>query len=311
MEAVLTGLRAAAEATRLRLLALCAHGDLSVSDMVRILGISQPRVSRHLKVMCEAGLLERLPEGAWVFYRLAPTGPGAALARAIVGLLPAPNDTTATLALDRSRLEALRAERAEAAAAYFTTNAQRWDELRRLTGAEEPVEEAIVARLAGRPLHDVLDIGTGTGRLLERLAPLASQVTGLDQSRAMLALARANLDRAGVRNASVRQGDLYALPFPDASFDAVTLHQVLHYVETPARALAEAARVLRPGGRLIIADLAPHDREDLRERHNHLRLGFPTAEISQGVLGAGLCPGEVVDLPGPELSVRLWVADRP
>ncbi|GEO81430.1 ArsR/SmtB family transcription factor [Pararhodospirillum oryzae] len=315
VEAVLIGLRAAAEATRLRLLALCAQGDLSVSDLVRILGLSQPRVSRHLKVMCEAGLLDRLPEGTWVFYRLAPAGPGAQVARAIVGLVAgeagATDETAGLLAVDRARLEALRAERADAAAAYFRSNAPQWDELRRLSGAEEPVENAIAQRLAGRPIRDLLDIGTGTGRLLERLAPLARHATGIDQSREMLSLARANLDKARIRHAQVRQGDMYALPWPSASFDAISVHQVLHFAEHPGAVIAEAARVLRPGGRLIVADLAPHEREDLRERHNHRRLGFASADIKAWCAQAGLIWREDLTLPGPELNVCVWVADRP
>lgn len=308
MERVLSGLRAAAESTRLRLLALCARGELSVSDLVRILGVSQPRVSRHLKVMCDAGLLERFREGSWVFYRLAATGPGAEVARAIVALLPAGD---ADLGLDLVRLAAIREERAARAAAYFRDNAAQWDDLRLVHGADRAVEEALVACLSERRLRDVLDIGTGTGRILELVSPLADRCVGVDQSLEMLAAARVNLDRAGVTNALVRQGDMYALPFGAASFDAVTVHQVLHFAESPAAVIAEAARVLRPGGVLLLVDLAPHEREDLRERHSHRRLGFPTKEVAAWCADAGLHPGAAHDLPGASLPVRLWSASRP
>ncbi|ABC22329.1 ArsR/SmtB family transcription factor [Rhodospirillum rubrum] len=308
MEVVLSGLRAAAESTRLRLLALCAHGDLTVSDLVRILGISQPRVSRHLKVMCESGLLERIREGAWVFYRLAPQGVGAEVARSIVGMLP---ESDPELALDRERLATIRAARAVEAAAYFRANAAHWDDLRGLFGSDRPVEEALRGYFIDRPLEDFLDIGTGTGRILDVMSPHAERCVGIDQSREMLAVARANLERAGVRNGHVRQGDMYALPFAAASFDGIVIHQVLHFAEDPAAVIAEAARVLRPGGRLAIADLAPHQREELREEHNHRRLGFSAGEITGWCAGVGLVARDCLDLAGRELVVRLWVADRP
>jgi ArsR family transcriptional regulator len=290
------------------LLALCARGDLTVSDLVRILGISQPRVSRHLKVMCEAGLLERLREGAWVFYRLAATGVGANVARSIVAMLP---EDDPDLTLDGARLSAIRADQAEKAARYFRDNADQWDDLRGLHGADAPVEEALVAVFANRGMGDLLDIGTGTGRMLELLSPHAERCVGIDQSREMLAVARANLERADLRDAHVRQGDMYALPFPGAGFDGVVIHQVLHFAEDPAAVLAEAARVLRPGGRLVVVDLAPHEREELREQQNHRRLGFPGGQVAGWCAEAGLLVQDVLDLPGPALTVRLWVADQP
>ncbi|WP_413203559.1 ArsR/SmtB family transcription factor [Rhodospirillum sp. A1_3_36] len=308
METVLSGLRAAAESTRLRLLALCARGDLTVSDLVRILGISQPRVSRHLKVMCEAGLLERFREGAWVFYRLAPLGVGAGVARSIVGLLP---EEDKDLVLDRTRLAAIQEERAARAAEYFRANADQWDDLRELHGADGPVEEALVNLFIGRGMGDVLDLGTGTGRVLELLSPHADRCVGIDQSREMLSVARVNLEREDIRNAHVRQGDMYALPFSGGAFDGIVIHQVLHFAEYPGAVVSEAARVLRPGGRLAIVDLAPHEREELREQHNHRRLGFPGGEISGWCANAGLQVQDILDLPGPALTVRLWVADRP
>lgn len=308
LEQVLAGLRAAGEDTRLRLLALCARGDLTVSDLVRILGQSQPRISRHLKVLCESGLLERLREGSWVFYRLALDGPGAVVARRILGLLP---DSDGTLALDRQRLAAVQTERAEQAASYFAENAAHWDAIRSLHVDEAEVEALLLARLGDRPLGELVDIGTGTGRMLTLLAPRAERAVGIDQSREMLGIARAALEHAGLRHALVRQGDMYALPLPAASADTVVIHQVLHYAEHPAAVLAEAARILRPGGRLCVVDFAPHDLEALREQHSHRRLGFSNAEVADWCAAAGLAVREIVPLPGRPLTVTVWLAERP
>ena len=308
MEAVLTGLRAAAEPTRLRLLALLAQGDLTVSEITHILGQSQPRVSRHLKLMCDAGLLDRFPEGAWVFYRLAGRGAGADLARALLALLP---DDDASLALDRQRLDAVRATRGEKAAAYFSDNASRWDEIRSLHVDEGVVEAALVAALSGRPLRDLVDLGTGTGRVLELLGPKVESAIGIDLSREMLSVARANLDQAGLRHCMVRQGDITQLPLAPASADAVTIHQVLHYAAEPAAVVAEAARLLRPGGLLVAVDFAPHALEALRESHAHRRLGFADAEVAGWFAAAGLIPDGAHHLPGKPLTVVLWRAKKP
>lgn len=307
MESVLTGLRAAAEPTRLRLLWLLSQGDLTVTELTHILGQSQPRVSRHLKLMCEAGLLDRFPEGAWVFYRLAVKGPGAELARALLALLPASDPI---LSLDQQRLEAVRANRAAKAQDYFTQNAERWDEIRSLHVDDREVERALVAALEGRTIHDLVDMGTGTGRVLEVLAPYVERGIGIDLSREMLAVARANLERAGVRHCMVRQGDITQLPLAAASADAVTIHQVLHYAADPAAVVAEAARVLQPGGLLLVVDFAPHQLEVLRDEHAHRRLGFADEEVAGWLRAAGLTPGPITRLPGRQLTVVLWTATR-
>lgn len=308
MDQVLAGLRAAGEETRLRLLALCARGELTVTDMVAILGLSQPRVSRHLKVMCESGLLERVREGAWVFYRLAHRGAGAAVARAIDALLPGDDPVVAR---DRERHNEILRARAEAAQAYFRANAAQWDDLRRLHIDEARVEQALLALLPPDSVGDLLDVGTGTGRMLSLYAPHIRDGLGIDQSREMLAVARANLDGAGAAHCQARLGDLYHMPCDDRSRDAVTMHQVLHYVERPAGAVRECARVLRPGGRLAIVDFAPHELEELRERHQHRRLGFAHGEVAAWCEGAGLEVVDIVDLPGGALTVTLWLARRP
>src|SRR5579863_3944584 len=249
MEHLLAALRAVAEPTRLRLLVLCARGELTVSELTRILGQSQPRVSRHLKLLCESGLLDRFREGSWVFYRLAEATPAAALARHLVA---ACGEDAPTIALDLQRLAAIKRQRADLARAYFRENAAQWDRIRSLYIDEREVEAALVDIIAAADPRDLLDIGTGTGRMLEVLAPRVERALGIDQSREMLASARVNLERAGLDNAVVRLGDMYQLPFADASFDAAIVHQVLHYADRPAAAIAEAARVLRPGGRLVI-----------------------------------------------------------
>lgn len=304
---LLDGLRAVAETTRLRLLALCAEGELAVGDLCRILGQSQPRVSRHLKLLCDAGLLDRFPEGAAVFHRLADSGPGGQLVRHVLRLLP---HDDATLRLDRERLDAIRADRATAAAAYFRKNAARWNELRSLYVDEGRVEAELLRRLPETGIADLLDIGTGAGRILELMAGRVARAVGIDLSRDMLSVARANLQRSGLANCQVRQADMYRLPWQDARFDAVTLHRVLHFAENPSRVIAEAARVLRPGGTLIVVDFAPHGLERLRSEHAHRRLGFADEEVTRWLRAAGLRTERPHHLPGRQLTVTIWQAQR-
>ena len=308
MEIVLSALRAAAEATRLRLLQLCSRGELTVSELTDILGQSQPRVSRHLKLLCEAGLLDRFREGTWVFYRLAERGRGAELARRICASLP---EDDPTVLLDNARLETVKRQRAEAANAYFRANAEQWDHIRSLHVDEREVEAAVVAALAGRMVRDLLDLGTGTGRMLEIFAPRVDHAIGIDISREMLAVARVNLERAGLRNCTIRQGDIYQLPLSGEAFDAAVFHQVLHYADRPSLAIAEAARVLRPQGRLVVVDFAPHALEFLRKEHAHRHLGFADAEVAQWCREVGLVPEPVQHLLGQPLTVSIWVARRP
>ncbi len=312
VEALLAALRAAGEETRLRILALLRDGELTVKDLTAILGQSQPRISRHVKLLAEAGLVRRHPEGTWVYYRLSDE---PAYRRLLGALAEGIDRDEATLARDRERLAAVRREESEAAERYFADNARDWDELRSLHVAEQSVEAALLAAAGGRPVDAMLDLGTGTGRMLELFAPLYQRAVGIDASPDMLAVARANLDRAGLRAAQVRRGDIYHLALPRDSFDLVTLHQVLHYVEDPARAVAEAVRVLRPGGRMLIADFAPHALEFLRDRHAHRRLGFDHATVRRWLEEAGVTVEEIVDLPpeggGDRLTVTLWVARDP
>ncbi len=277
--------------------------ELSVGELAQVLGQSQPRVSRHLKILADAGLVDRRKEGSWVFLALADperTGPLFALLDAWAS---AP--VSQSFAEDAARLEAVRADRAQAAARYFAVHAEMWDSIRSLHVAETEVERAIDRALGEGSLGKLIDVGTGTGRMIELFGPRADQAIGIDRSSEMLRLARVKLEGAGIP-LSLRQGDMYALPLPDGSADCVIIHQVLHYAQSPATAVAEAARVLTPGGTLLVVDFAPHDREELRDRDAHLRLGFDDETMGGWFDAAGLAVDHIEHLEGGELTVTLW-----
>jgi SAM-dependent methyltransferase len=317
LDKLVSMLRAAGDPTRLRLLLLLREAELTVSELVEIVGQSQPRVSRHLKLLGEAGLVERFKEGSWVFCRAADRGTGAELGAAIAALAePAAQEA------DKTRLAHVREARANAAAAYFKANAREWERIRALHAPEKDVEAAIARHLTARPIANFLDAGTGTGRMLELIAPHAARAVGVDVSPDMLAIARDRLLRAGSHNAQVRLADTYRLPFPTGSagpngnagqgFDVVLFHQVLHYLDDPGAAVAEAARVMAPGGRLLIADFAPHKEEFLRDEYAHRRLGFSDKEVEGWFAAAGLAnAGSETIAPrsaGEKLTVKLWLA---
>lgn len=312
LETLLSGLRAAGERTRLRLLFLLSHGELNVKELTQILGQSQPRISRHLKLLCEAGLLERYREGSWVLFRVADIGVPGALTRLIVDLVPSDD---AEIQRDLVRLEEIRKTREAAAADYFKANAVTWDTIRSLHVSEEEVERAISEIVADTHVGTMLDLGTGTGRILELFSGHCDQGIGIDSSHAMLAIARSNLERAGLSHCQVRHGDLFLLPYDTGSMDLITIHQVLHYLDDPARALQEAARVLRPDGRLLIVDFAPHELEFLRDHHAHRRLGIDDEQMKGWLERAGLRGRKQLVLPprgktaGEGLSVSIWLAD--
>jgi ubiquinone/menaquinone biosynthesis C-methylase UbiE/DNA-binding transcriptional ArsR family regulator len=304
-------LKAAAEATRLRILALIAEAELTVTDLTAILRQSQPRLSRHLRLLTEAGLVQRHREGSWAFFRLGDEGGTADIARAVIARID-PGDPT--IARDRERLGAVRAARSAAAQNYFRRHAAQWDGIRKLHVADAAVEAAIRSALGDAPIRSLLDLGTGTGRMLELFAPDIERGLGLDLSLDMLALARARLDRAGFKHCSVRHGDIYDLALPRDSFDVIIVHQVLHFLDDSSRAIREAARVLRPGGRLLVVDFAPHDLEFLRDEHAHRRLGFAAETVTQWLEAAGLDVMRQETLaPGPEgkIAVSLWLARDP
>jgi SAM-dependent methyltransferase len=307
MREVLAALRAIAEPTRLRLVALAAEGEWCVTDLVEILGQSQPRLSRHLKLLSDAGVLARAREGANIYFRLAETGPGGALARSALARV---SEDDPLLVADRHRASSLRAARARAASAAFQANPTAWDELRALDLPAATIEARLLDALPPGPLGRLLDIGTGTGRMLELLAPRAERATGVDLSREMLALARARLAEAGLGRCALRQADMSRLPFAPASFALLTLSMVLHYADHPEEVLTEAARVLAPGGTLAVIDLAPHGDDALVRRLAHRWPGFPAPQMAAWLAAAGLAPRPAVALPGP-LTVHLHLAACP
>ena len=300
--------QALADPTRLRILALLRSMELSVGELAQVLGQSQPRVSRHVRILSDSGLVGRRKEGSWVYLQLADP----ARARPLFDLYDGwASDEADIFESDVARLEAVRADRAEAARRYFEAHAATWDSVRSLHVADSEVERAISDLLADRPLGALLDIGTGTGRMLELFASQADSAIGIDRSSEMLRLARVKLEAAGVEGASLRQGDMYALPLSERSADSIILHQVLHYAQQPGAAIAEAARVLRPGGRLLVIDFAQHDREELREKDAHLRLGFADDAIRGWFAAAGLDLDRTERLEGGELTVILWRGVKP
>ena len=312
MDRVVIMLRAAGDPTRLRLLLILRQAELTVSELTIIVGQSQPRVSRHLKLLSESGLIERFKEGSWVFYRATDAGMGAALGAAIV---EAALSTSAEHDSDMKRLSQVREARAAEAAAYFKANAAQWERIRALHAPDKDVEAAIVKHIARAPIDNLLDAGTGTGRMLEVLAPHVKHAVGVDVSPEMLSIARDRLARSNLRQAQVRLADIYRLPFADGraltGFDAVLFHQVLHYLDDPQAAVVEAARTMRVGGRLLIADFAPHDLEFLRSEYAHRRLGFSDREVQGWFHAAGLNPraSEAIASGKGTLTVKLWLAE--
>lgn len=320
IETVLAGLRAAGEATRLRIVAVLAEGELTVSELCRILGQTQPRVSRHLKLLCDAGLLDRHSEGTSAFYSPSRTEPGRSIFDSVLALID-PGD--GTVAGDRRRLNMIRAERADAAGQYFEEIAVMWDGVRSLHVADTEVEQALLnltteRRRGDRKIAGLLDIGTGTGRVLELFGEQVERGLGIDLSRGMLNLARSNLLTRGLHHCSVRHGNVYALDVVPGSFELAILHHVLHFLDDPGAAIASAAAALEPGGQLIVVDFAPHQLETLRTEHAHRRLGFADHEVADWCLAAGLADlaiTHLVPITGGEadelLTVTIWTAGRP
>jgi ArsR family transcriptional regulator len=305
MDVLLAGLRAAGEPTRLRLLMLCAHAELSVTELTNILAQSQPRVSRHLKLLVEAGLLSRFREGSQVFYRLAEKGRAGHLARTLIDLLPLDD---AELSRDLMRLEKIRQKKSAIAAAYFNENAADWNKIRALHVPEAQVEKLLLDVVGTQRISAFLDIGTGTGRMLELFASQIERGTGVDTSADMLAIARTRLEHERYKHIQIRKGDMYNMPIDDCTIDMATLHLVLHYSLEPASVIAEAARTLKPEGQLIIVDFASHQEEHLRTEHQHQRLGFSDREIDACIKHAGLKTGPTHALAGDPLTVKLWQA---
>jgi ArsR family transcriptional regulator len=301
---------ALADPTRLRILMLLRAMELSVGELAQVLGQSQPRVSRHVKILIDAGLAERRKEGSWVFLSLGARARTEPLFQMLDRWTELDGDNP-SVAADAARLAAVRADRAAAAERYFASHAEVWDALRSLHVAESEVEAAIGRALGDAPIGRLVDIGTGTGRMIELFARDAEAALGIDRSPEMLRLARAKLAAAGLDAVELRQGDMYSLPLPSGAADTAILHQVLHYAQNPAAAVAEAARLLAPGGRLLIVDFAPHEREELRAADAHVRLGFADEAILKLLDEAGLQGRVVEHLEGGELTVTIWLGEQP
>ena len=301
---------ALADPTRLRILALLRAMELSVGELAQVLGQSQPRVSRHIKILIDGGLAERRKEGSWVFLSLGRPERVDPLFMLIDRWAEIDGDT-ASSAADAARLAAVREDRAAAAERYFAQHAKDWDEIRSLHIAESEVEAAIARAIGDRPVGRLIDIGTGTGRMLELFAGDSQGAMGIDRSPEMLRLARVKLAEAGLVSAELRQGDMYSLPIPSGAADTVIIHQVLHFAQQPAAAVSEAARLLSPGGRLLIIDFAPHEREELRTRDAHARLGFSEDAVTSWMAASGLDARVVEHLEGGELTVTLWEGEQP
>ena len=306
MDAALLLFQALSDATRLRIVSLLSEMELSVGELAQVLGLSQPRTSRHVKILVTAGLVERRREGSWVFLRPLESAVTRA-AGDLIDQLVAGADWRVE---DRERLDAIRDERARQAETYFNQHADEWDAIRSLHIAEPAVEGAMADLLGQGALGTLVDIGTGTGRMLERFGPEADRAIGVDRSPEMLRLARAKLAQSETA-ADLRQGDMYALPLGDGCADTVILHHVLHFAHLPDRTVAEAARLLRAGGRLMIVDFAAHGRDELRQDHAHVRLGFDDAQMGRWFEAAGLAMAGRRSLPGGELTVECWLGRRP
>ena len=309
LDTMVDTLKAAAESSRLRILALLSRGDLTVSDLTEILNQSQPRVSRHLKLLLEAGLIGRYQEGSWAYFRLSDSDTERDF---VNGLVSRVHLSDPQVERDLERLAAVKRKRQERAKEYFSENATSWDRIRSLHVSDAAVEGALKRLVGKKPFQSMLDLGTGTGRLLEIFAPLYRRGVGIDLSREMLTVARANLDRAGIANAQVRQGDIYSPPVERDAYDLVTMHQVLHYLDDPQLAIREAARLLRPAGRLVIVDFAPHALEFLRDEHAHMRLGFSDRQIAEWFAEAGLELEETENFEpragaSAKLTIKLWL----
>ena len=307
MQQLLDMFAALADPTRLRIYLLVRDMQLSMGELADILGQSQPRVSRHVRLLAEAGLVRRRKEGAWVFVDRDDAAPNAQI-NALLARLAGGGDL---IAPEHARLAEVRADRQRGLDAWFAEKAGEWDLVSKLGGQEREVEEALAeaARLGG--VGRLLDIGTGTGLVLGLLAADAESAVGIDRSPEMLRLARAKLSEDGRQLAELRRADMLELPFNDGSFDTVTLVQVLHFADDPAAVIAEAARVLAPGGRLLIAEFAPHNHEELRERFHHARLGFEEETMLQWLESAGLRARVVSRHPGTRLQVHVTEGQKP
>lgn len=307
LDNILTALKAAGEETRLRVLALFKSGELTVTELVTVLRQSQPRISRHLRLLCEAGLLERHREGTWIFYRLVDSGDKAKLVKSIMEYIPYSDQI---LQHDQERLSVVKKERDKKAAKYFQENAANWDKIRSLYVPEKQVEDYLLNITSKMKINDLLDVGTGTGRMLELFSKRVKHGIGIDLSREMLAIARSHLQQKNITNMQVRQGDMYDLALKDNSMDMVIFHLVLHFADDPLAAIKETSRILRKNGQVIIVDFLPHKIEKLREEYAHRRLGFSEEEVKEWCSVTGLKFKLMEIMQGSELDIAIWIASK-
>lgn len=299
-------LHALADPIRLRAMALLRQMELSVGELAQVLAHGQPAVSKHLKILLDCGLVSKRKEGNWVFLGLGEPGL-VDPAFTLLDRWAEVHGESSWIAADLARLTAINADRAQDAAQYFRAHAAEWDRLRSLHIPTDKVDSAILRALGDHHPGQLVDIGTGTGTMLMLFAHRADHMIGIDRSPDMLRFGRAKLAEAGIVNAELRQGDMNRLDLPTAKADTVILHQVLHYSRSPATAIAEAARLLKPSGRLLVIDVAPHHVEALRKDHAHVRLGFADDEVLAHLAAAGI-DGAVVDhLTGGDLTVTIWI----
>jgi ubiquinone/menaquinone biosynthesis C-methylase UbiE len=315
MDDILNIFRALADPTRLRIMLLLQKMELAVGELAQILNQSQPRISRHIRILDEAGLAERRKEGSWVFLKPGPAVELEILRRVFRSTKVAKSEQAMQ---DQAQLSLVRKARAVMAERYFAAHADQWDAIRSLHLPEAEVERAMLALLKDARLGKMLDIGTGTGRMVELFGAAAQSIIAIDNSPEMLRLARAKLLESESANGSnlikkteLKQGDFNNLPLANGAVDSAILHQVLHYAQHPEAVLAEVSRVLKSNGIVLIADFAAHDRENLRTEHAHARLGFSDESIKHWLAASKLELVQTRTLDGGELTVKIWVARKP
>lgn len=311
LDQYVNSLRAAAESTRIRLLVILSHNELTVSEITEITQISQPRVSRHLKLMCDGGLLDRVQEGAWVFYRVSNQSESAGLVKALLAFIP---EQDLQIQSDLKRVEMIRGRHAKRAKDFFEKNAGDWDKIRKIYFNVPEVEQCMIDAVKGMQIDDMLDLGTGTGRMLEVFSPYIKRGMGIDHNQQMLNIARSQLEENNINHCQVRSGDINQVSLPNSSVDLITIHHVLHFLNDPKAVLQEAARLLKPKGKLIVVDFSPHDNEFFREEYAHRRLGFSDKEIKQWIepLSMKLKNIEMIvtsQLKKQGLAINVWIIE--
>lgn len=299
-----------ADDTRLRIMLLLQAMELSVGELAAVLAQSQPRVSRHLKILDAAGLIERRKEGSWVFLRPALPRLASPAAKHLDAFLrrheALGNALVQQHTKDCTRLHAIIADREQRAANFFAEHADHWDAIRSLHIPETKVEGALEELIGDEHLGRFLDIGTGTGRMIELFFNRAKHCIGLDRSPEMLRLARAKLQHFAASNVELVLADFNALPSFNDGFQTIMLHQVLHYAQNPQTVIDEAAKVAAAGAQIVIVDFAAHSLDELRERHAHARLGFSDEQMLTMLAKAGFSQFKTLSLSGGTLTVKIW-----